>query len=220
MARASSPNLLDAFHEAFELALRIIGADPIAQAWTEASAVEGFTVGALVSHLYSALRLFEVALDKPEAPSSQVGGISTFYGLNRVTERAELEDDFHVAVREDAHRRAAEGPAALAANLAKLADRLRARLSGVAMTRLVPVWRIPGAATPLSAYLRTRMVELVVHADDLAASVGIDLDLPEAAADVVFGVFLELARGRCGDVAVLRAFARRERSDAEVLRVL
>jgi hypothetical protein len=33
-------------------------------------------------------------------------------------------------------------------------------------------------------------------------------------------VFVDLARARSGDIAVLRAFSRQERADPEVLRVL
>lgn len=87
------------------------------------------------------------------------------------------------------------------------------------LTRLVPVWRIEGGATYLSDYLRTRVVELAVHADDLAASVDTDIVVPENVASVTCAVFLDLARARSGDVAVMRTFARRERGDPEVLRV-
>ena len=61
-------------------------------------------------------------------------------------------------------------------------------------------WR--RTATPLADYLATRVVELVVHADDLAASVGETIELPPAAAGVAFGVLLHLARANAGDLAV------------------
>jgi hypothetical protein len=47
-----------------------------------------------------------------------------------------------------------------------------------------------------------------------------EIDIPEEAAAVALAAFVELARARSGDNAVLRAFARRERADPEVLRVL
>ncbi len=88
------------------------------------------------------------------------------------------------------------------------------------MTRLVPVWRIENGSTHLADYLHTRIVELLVHTDDLATSVDVRAVPPRDAATAAFLVFIELARSRFGDVAVLRAFARRERGDAETLRVL
>lgn len=79
---------------------------------------------------------------------------------------------------------------------------------------------VRGGFTTLDRYLRTRVVELAVHGDDLAASVGLAFDVPPAVADIVFGVCLELARARAGDLQVLRAFVRRERAAPGVLRVL
>jgi hypothetical protein len=149
-----------------------------------------------------------------------VARLADFYGLNRVDDRAVLQDSFHSAIRADAAKRAEQGAAALAARFEALVSRLRSTLAVQPMTRLVPVWRIEGGATRLSEYLLTRIVELVVHADDLAVSVGMEVYIPPDAAAEAFAVFLELARARWGDVGVLRAFARRERGDPEVLRVL
>jgi hypothetical protein len=73
----------------------------------------------------------------------------------------------------------------------------------------------------LDEYLRTRVVELVVHADDLAASIGVELVPPQpATCRVAIDVLVDAARIRHGDMAVLRALARRERGPVEALRVL
>jgi hypothetical protein len=64
-------------------------------------------------------------------------------------------------------------------------------------------------------------VELVVHADDLAASVGVEPTPPQPAATAVaIDVLVGVARVRHGDMAVLRALARRERDTVRALRVL
>ncbi len=211
---------LVAFFRACDLASGLVGSESVAVAWEMDSVVEGFTVGALAAHLYMAIRLFEAALEKPEPSSDRIGGIADFYSLNRVDERSDLVDSVHAGIRASAADRARQGPVALAEQFDALVERLRSVLDDQLVTRLVPVWRIEGGATHLSDYLATRIVELVVHADDLASSVGMEIDIPEEAASAAFGVFLELARARSGDVAVVRAFARRERGDAEVLRVL
>ncbi|HEY2213594.1 MAG TPA: hypothetical protein VGH31_00965, partial [Acidimicrobiales bacterium] len=67
-----------------------------------------------------------------------------------------------------------------------------------------------------------RILELIVHGDDLVASIpGLRVpDPPAAAIDVCVSVCLELARARVGDVAVLRAFTRAERAEEGALRVL
>jgi uncharacterized protein (TIGR03083 family) len=216
---AGGDDLTDAFFRACHLALEVVGSEAVAERWASESALEGFSVGALAAHLYSAIRLFESALEKPEAANPQVENLTTFYGLNRVASPAQLQDEFNVAIRAHAAQLAEQGPAALAGKFEALVTRLGPVLAGLPMTRLVPVWRIEGGATSLSDYLRTRVVELAVHADDLAISVGMDIVIPEDVASVTFAVFLDLARARSGDVAVLRTFARRERGDPEVLRV-
>jgi uncharacterized protein (TIGR03083 family) len=216
-----TPNPVPAFFSACDLAITVVGSAAVAERWEDDSALEGLTVGALAAHLYAAIRRLETALaqPEPEAPVVVVG-ITEFYGPNRIDDRSQLDDTFHVAIRAEAAERAGKGAGALAASFEALVGRLRASLPGETSTRLVPVLRIEGGAALLSDYLLTRVVELMVHADDLAASVGMKVDPPSEVASAALGVFLELARTRSGDVAVLRAFSRRERADPEVLRVL
>ncbi len=210
----------EAFFEAGDVALAVVASELVASNWEAPSALEGLSVGGIVAHLYSAVRLFENALRKPEPVDAEVSGFREFYSLNRMDDGEDFEDPFQVAIRSDATRRADEGPAALAARFSDLVARLRDELAELPLDRLVPVWRIEGGATTLDDYLRTRIVELLVHADDLAASVGIELALPPMAASAALLACLELARARVGDLAVLRAFTRRERAEPDVLRVL
>jgi hypothetical protein len=64
-------------------------------------------------------------------------------------------------------------------------------------------------------------MECVVHADDLAVSVGRPPgEAPEAASTVVIESMLAAARFQHGDRAVIRALARRERSTEQVFPVL
>ena len=73
----------------------------------------------------------------------------------------------------------------------------------------------------LDDYLITRLLEVVVHTDDLAVSLGIEPpDFPRPATAAVIDCLLEVARRRHGDIAVVRAFTRRERDRPEALRVL
>lgn len=102
-----------------------------------------------------------------------------------------------------------------------LMGRLRERLPGEPADRVVPTLRVEGGVARLRDYMATRVVELVVHLDDLAVSAALpSVELPPIAASVAFETFLALARDLSGDLAVLRAFARGERSDPGVLRVL
>ena len=66
-------------------------------------------------------------------------------------------------------------------------------------------------------FLLTRMLEIVVHTDDLAASIGGEpAGLPEGATDPVLALLLAMAREQYGDQAVLRALARNERAPSSI----
>jgi hypothetical protein len=69
----------------------------------------------------------------------------------------------------------------------------------------------------LDDLLTTRMMELAVHSDDLAVSVGIATPAPpERAVDTVIQLLSRLAVRRHGPTAVLRALSRAERAPATV----
>jgi hypothetical protein len=72
----------------------------------------------------------------------------------------------------------------------------------------------------LDDYLETRLVELVVHDDDLATSVDVPTELPGEALELAIDHLVAVARFRHGDLAVVRALARRERDISEALRVI
>jgi hypothetical protein len=79
-------------------------------------------------------------------------------------------------------------------------------------------WRIQisGRVLPFPAYLATRVVELVVHADDLACSVDLEARPPQAAIEIAIQTMVDAARLVHGDVAVLRALTRRERTEDNI----
>ena len=69
----------------------------------------------------------------------------------------------------------------------------------------------------LDDLLITRMMELAVHSDDLAVSVGTATPaLRQSAVDTVIDLLSRLAVRRHGPTAVLRALSRAERSPATI----
>jgi hypothetical protein len=103
---------------------------------------------------------------------------------------------------------------------------LAARLATEPPDRAVTVVRTR-RPVPLADYLASRVVEVVVHGDDLVCSLdpadGDEAPEPPArAVEVATALLLTGARQRCGDRAVLRALTRAERvpDPADVLRVL
>lgn len=215
------PERLEAFFDAADLASAVLANEAVAQRWDEPSAVASFSVGGLAAHVHAAVRFLEVALDEPLPASPKEVSLADFYGANRMDGEDDRQQDFHVLIREHAEDRARYGAESVRDRFAGLVSRLRDRLGGEPADRLVPVLRVPDGVTSLETYVRTRVVELVVHSDDLASSAGLpELIIPPVAAKVVIDVSLELARARSGDLEVIRAFTRAERSTPDTLRVL
>lgn len=207
------------FFQACQMTLGLIRTAQVADTWDAEGAVDQFTVGGLVAHVYAAIRLLERSLDQPQDNYERVIGLADFYLLNRLDRPSDIHQEFHTAIREHAHTLAQQGPANLSSKFAAMVERLGPKLADQPLTLPVPVWRIQRGATSLRDYLLTRIIELAVHSDDLAASVAIGLVIPEQVASAAFAVCVDLARARCGDLEVLRAFTRRERSSQEILRV-
>ena len=197
----------------------VVGSPEVAAAWSEPSALAEYQVGELAAHTLLATARLESVLADPPPTDASVVDLAGFYGPNRVDDASTPDVGLHPLIRAAAAEAAQRGCDRVAADLRAVVDRLRAALPGADPSRLVPVLNVRHGATPLEAYVRSRVVELVVHGDDLAASVGLPYGVPAAAVDVTLDVCLELARARAGDLSVVRALTRRERADAEVLRV-
>lgn len=217
----SHDEVVAAVRQAGDWALALLRRPEVAAAWERPSALAGYRVGGVVAHLLVATARVDDQLDDPEPTGATVVDLAGFYAGNRVEAPQDPVAGRHAALVADGERRADAGPAATVDALAAVLDRLGARLAAERADRLVAVRNVPGGATPLDAYLVSRAIELAVHGDDVAASVGIEPPpLPAAAADVVVPALLTLARARVGDLRVLRALTRGERGDADDLRVL
>ncbi|MET7382184.1 sterol carrier family protein [Streptomyces sp. NPDC005526] len=116
-----------------------------------------WTVRELVAHIGAALSAVDRALGRPEPLRQDV----TLLDWPATTGAASA------ALAEYAHRLAGENPD-LDTYLGAVEKRLRTRLDEHPGTRLLAT---PAGALPLTDYLVTRAVELVVHTDDLNAAV-------------------------------------------------
>lgn len=210
------------FLDAAPVARAILAAEQVAHAWASPSALPEMTVGSLAGHLVRAVTSVDAYLDAPVddegTPLDAAGYFGSIEGL-RVDEPAALDSDLHRAIRKRSEAEAAVGQGGLVARwdeaLARLADRLPQEPTG----RRLPA--LGGRIIGLDEYLATRLVEITVHSDDLAVSVG--LAPPEFDAEamgIVIGTLVEMARRDHGDLAVVRALARRERDVVGALRVL
>jgi hypothetical protein len=125
---------------------------------------------------------------------------------------AGLDEDVNVAIRRSGEDSAADGPDQVSARLATALQHLREVLPAEPADRLV---RPPAGPWGLSLddFLVTRMMEIVVHSDDLACSVHLPTpDLPSTVLDPVFALLTQLAARRHGPTALVRALSRAERA--------
>lgn len=93
-------------------------------------------------------------------------------------------------------------------------------LGDLTATTMIPTIGISDGITFLGVYLTTHVVELVVHGDDLASSVGIDWQPPFTAGALAIGMLVQIANEKHGAVEVLRVLARTERAASAVFPVL
>jgi hypothetical protein len=205
--------------EAVGVVAGLVRSPEVGAAWAAASVLDGYTVGGLCGLTYQAVRRTVRFLDHPAAPGTPVVAPGEYYARSASFEPGARESDLHVALRAGGEELAASGPVAVGERLDVLRTTLAARLAGAPPSTLVPVVTMPGSASLLDPYLDTRCVELVVHADDIASSVGLAPPaLPVLAYERATAVLLDLAVRRAGPAEVVRAFARPDRARPDALR--
>lgn len=211
-----------AFREAADAFGEIVALPEVGKSWEQPSVLEGYSVGAIVTHINSAVGWLRPLLDAPAEPnlrpSPREDLLRFFHSLKLDPEGAE-RDPIHEVLKDKFERAAGHGWESNRDKFLGLAASLTSRLEGESAERLVDLRPFEPLVLRLGDFLPTRILELVVHADDLAASVGLDAPLPESVATVAIDLMVAVARTGHGDLAVVRALARRERADPAVFPV-
>lgn len=195
---------------AFDLA----SAPEVRAAWREESACAGMTVGGLAHHLLQqavhTVRLLEMdPVAEPPIPLLE-------HYARAAWVKGGPDDQANVDIREGSDAAAEEGADQV---LALATDALDSLSDALERPRVPEQVRIPwqGWSLTKADFLTTRAMEMVVHSDDLAASVG--LPTPQFPDDVVTDV-LRLLTGvavrRHGQTAVVRALSRPQRAPESV----
>lgn len=213
-----APPVVRAFLAGARAAERLVASARVGGQWSEPSVLPGMTVGELAAHLARAV--LQVHANRGDAgdvaaPTTDAAG---YYAMLAGT--TDPGSTLNVGVRERAGTTAAEGHDGLVDRLGRAVATLAFELPRAAATELVVVGHRGEQTLTLEQYLRTRCVELAVHLEDLALSLGCEPGMPPSTVAVAVDVLQEAARRRHGDVAVLRALARRERDDVDAARVV
>lgn len=208
----------DIYLAAASQALDLLADPRVASQWDQASALPQMAVGALAGHLGRSVLQVDWYLESEPPPKDArcLSAIGYYAGLVGVDDRG---SELNVGVRQRAEESAASGHHALLAQVSQGLARLRERLPGEPADRRLEVFR--GRVLLLDEYLKTRLIEITVHVDDLAVSLGLATpEMPEPALETAIGVLVGVARARQGTLAVLRALTRRERDPGSALRAL
>ncbi|MEV4059578.1 maleylpyruvate isomerase N-terminal domain-containing protein [Nonomuraea dietziae] len=194
-------------------AVALLRDQAVAAAWAKPSALTEFSVAGLAGHL--AQQIFRVDLALDAEPNGSVIPLREHFARSAwVT--AGLEHESNVSIRRGGEDAAAEGPGSLVALAQAGLDRLTVALRAEPADRVLGLPWAQWSLT-LDDFLLTRLMELVVHSDDLAASVGIPTpELPQDVIDPVVDLLARLAVHRHGPTAVIRALSRAERAPATI----
>ncbi len=202
------------FIEAAMGGLELVGSPRVAQDWGQPSALEGMTVGALAAHLARQVTRVPEVLASPVPDERPISLVEHY--LRSAWATSGPDDEPNVAIRARAVTDAAPGPAEVLARALEALATARAALPDEPADRRVrPPWL--GWNLTLEDYLRSRMLEIVVHADDLTVSVGLEpVAWPEEVVAPVLGVLTTVAVRKHGLPAVLRTLSRAERAPRSI----
>ncbi|MCC2313193.1 maleylpyruvate isomerase N-terminal domain-containing protein [Cellulomonas xiejunii] len=207
----------DAYRAGADAAVDLVTSHTVARAWHDPSVLDGMSVGELAAHLSRSVLQVEWYLDGPLDADAPLVDAADYYA--DLTGTTDPSSTLNTGVRARSTETAAQGVEGLTAEASAALDRLRVRLPQEPTDRRMTV-RHQGRTLLLDEYLRTRCVELAVHTEDLALSLGSDVRAPAVTTATAVDVLLAAARRRNGDTAVMHALARRERDDDDALRVL
>jgi hypothetical protein len=201
-----SEAVVSAFAAAGEWFVEIAGRDDVAARWDEPSALGGHTVGGVVGHAAAAVAWLGPLLDTRPGGDVPVWSFADYFA------------PFPVRTAKTSTVRSTCPPEPRVNGAPSGGRRKQWRgcrpVSTVSPNALPPrTW--VGSSTcarpcrPRSGwgFLRTRVVELIVHGDDVAASMALDLEPPSEGPAVAMNALLAVAINAHGHLEVLRALA-------------
>lgn len=198
----------DAFLTAAQVTRDLLRLPQLAPAWGEPSALPGLSVGALACHLGNqVVRAAQLLPQQDDLPV--LGSVDEHY-RRAAWVTAPPDDAVNDRSRDEDEARA--GHAALLDRVDGADRTVRALLADGSARDVVPVpWQ--GWSLCRDDFLLTRMLEMVVHSDDLVASLDVPAPtLPDAVLDPVVALLVRLSVARHGQSALVATLTRRERA--------
>jgi len=196
----------DQFLAGAAVVLDAVSSEAVVAAWESPSILPEQSVGSLVGHLArGSVWVVDEYLDRPSPASGRIDFESAAEYF--ATLMSMVTEDDHAAIRARGAEVADRGHAAIVEQLRATLDRLRARLPAEPPDRRIAVYG--NSVMRLDDYLWTRIVEQVVHLDDLARSLVVEpWPNPPDAEALVIACGAEIGRRRLGGQAMIRALYR------------
>ena len=202
------------FVTACRTAYKLASAPEIAAKWDVESTCAGMTVGGLTHHLLAQAKHVARFLGQLPTTHDPIPLLDHYAGAAWVT--AEPDDEANTSIRDEGNVAAEAGRDAVLAEVEPLIEQLPdlLRTPREPDTIFIP-WQ--GWALTTDDFLVTRSMELMVHSDDLAASVGLATpDFPDTIAAHVVDLLGGVAMRRHGQAAVVRTLSRPQRAPSSV----
>ena len=188
---------------AAETAALLIADPAVRDRWSMPSALAGLDVGALAAHLVRATGATLAYLDRGTGEGPLLDAVGYFDHA--------ITSPIHERIREVSASEASAGHAEVDAKARSVAAELALRLPAEPHDRTIGA--LHQRRISLDDFCRTRLIEILMHVDDLAASVGVETPWVDVAATGhIIDVLIGIGRARHGDWAVIRALGRAERS--------
>ncbi len=199
---------LAAVQESWELA----SAPQVREAWGQESACAGMTVGGLTHHLLGQARSASRLLEAPPGEDEPIALLEHYSRAAWVQPEAEV----NVSIRDSDNAAAEQGADAVLGEAQAAIETLPGLLDRPRDPDTVHIpWQGWSLSTP--DFLTTRMMEMVVHGDDLAASIGLPTPTyPDDVVAPVLALLTSVAVRRHGQTALVRALARPQRAPGTV----
>lgn len=202
------------FVTAARTALDLASTEEVRRAWRAESACAGMTVGGLAAHLLGQAINTVRLLEADQQDHEPIPLLEHYARAAWV--RSGPDEEANTGIRDGSNDDSLAGPDHVLAEGTAAVDRLPDVLQSEQRPSQVHIpWQ--GWSLVTDDFLTTRAMEIVVHSDDLAASVG--LDMPEFPEDVVASVMTLLtgvAVRRHGQAALVRALSRPQRAPDDV----
>ena len=191
----------------------LVAAPEVASTWGEESTCAGMTVGGLAVHTASQADHLGRLLGQRPHDQEPIPLVEHY--RRAAWSNSDLDSEANAGIRDGSNAEAEVGHDAALTQV----DEWLATLERVVGGEVPGTVHIPWQGWSLTTedFVATRLMEMVVHTDDLAAGVGLPTpEFPERAVAETMRLLTAVAVDRHGQAAVVRALSRPQRAPASV----